>query len=90
MHADAEIATALSDGLDSIAPKPGAMASLVRGHGDPQAPAPVLSQSAKQQPDHDPLEADGGNIADLSCKPAFAGPEARCSCKQDQLAPHQP
>src|SRR6266478_49826 len=46
VHPQAEIAAALADNLDPAAPRPRAMARLVRGYGDPQTPAPVSGEPA--------------------------------------------
>ena len=90
LHADAEIATTLADGLDPSAPVPDAMASRVRRHGDPQAPAAVCRQTAKQQRDHQTFETNRRNIADLTREPAFADAKTRRSYKQNKMALHQP
>ena len=52
VHALAEIAAALAGSPDPVAPMPGAMARLVRGHGDPQTPAPVSGEPAQKQRNH--------------------------------------
>jgi len=74
-HADTEIPAALAYGFDPVAPMSGTMASLVRGHGDPQMPAPVRSETAEQQRDHQPLEAHRRDIADFAREPALARPQ---------------
>jgi hypothetical protein len=79
LHPDAEIAAALSDGFDPPAPMSGVVASPVRRQRDPQAPAPVGRQTAKQQPYHQSFEMHRRDIADLTCEPALAGSETRCA-----------
>jgi hypothetical protein len=90
VHALAEIAATLADGLDPVVPMPGAMASLVRGYGDPQTPAPVSGETAQKQRDHQSLETYRREVAYVSCEPALAGSENRRADKQNEMASHQP
>ncbi len=89
-HADPKIATALADSLGLPVPTPGTMASPVRGHRNAQMPAPVRGKPAQQPRDHQPLEAQRRDIADLSGEPSLADAESRRAHKQNQVAPHQP
>ena len=52
VHALAEIAAALAGSPDPVPPIPSAMARLVRGYGDPQAPAPVSGEPAQKHRNH--------------------------------------
>ncbi len=66
VHALAEIAAALADNLDPVVPMPSAMAGLVRCYGDLQTPAPVSSETAQKQRDHQSLETHCRDIAYVS------------------------
>jgi hypothetical protein len=89
-HSDPEITPPLPDSLDPAAPNVGGAVGAVRRHRDPQAPAPVLRETAQQQGDHGPLEAKRCNVADIAGQPPLASPEEWRPNKQDKRAPHQP
>jgi hypothetical protein len=74
-HSDPEIALPLRDSFDPAATMTGPMACLVGRHRDPQAPAPILCETAQQQRDHRPFETKRCNIADIARKPPLARPE---------------
>jgi len=57
---------------------------------DAQPPAPVVSQPAQQQPQHQALEAHRRDIADLLRQAPFAATQLRCSNEEDKVAAHQP
>jgi hypothetical protein len=90
VHADPEIARALSDGLYPTAPITGATTGLIGRHDDPQTPASVFRETAQQQRYHRSLELHRRDIADIAREAAFAAAEQRCPDKQNKSAPHQP
>jgi hypothetical protein len=90
VHALAEIAAALAGSPDPVPPIPSAMARLVRGYDDPQAPAPVSGEPAQKQPNHQPLETYRRDVADVSREAALADSERRRADKQNEVTTHQP
>jgi hypothetical protein len=89
-HADAQIAAALRRDRDAARPQPGARAGARRGHREPQAPAPVAAEPAIEAPEHRPLEAQGGEVADIGGEAALADPVLRRAHKQHEVAPAHP
>ncbi len=82
-HPNAKIAAALPDGFDYSAAMSDVVASPVRRQCDPQTPATVPCQTAKQPRDHQPLETHCRNIADLAREPPLPRSETRCARKED-------
>jgi hypothetical protein len=89
-HARAEIAAALTGGLDAAMPEASPPAGDVRRHGDLQSPASVFREPAQQPRNHQPLKAQRRDIADVAREPTLAAPEKRRSDEQNETAAHQP
>jgi hypothetical protein len=89
-HADPEIARALPNRLYPAAPITGTAAGPVGRHRDPQPPTPVPAQTAQQQRDHRPLEAERRDITYFAREATFPAAEQRRADKQNESAPHQP
>ena len=89
-HAHPEITAALTDRRDHEMPELRTMAGLVGRDGEPQAPAPVRREAAQQPRDHDALEAQRRDRANLPRQPALASAELRRANEQHEGALHQP
>jgi len=89
LHAGPEVALALSDRLDPLAPMTGVLTGPVRRYRDPQTPAAVPRQAAQQPRDHHPLEPHRPDIADLPSEAALTAAELRRPHEQNESAAHQ-
>ena len=89
-HAHPEIAAALTDSRDRRVPELCAMSGHVGRDSEAQAPAPVRREAAQQSRDHDALEAQCRDRANLPRQPALPGAELRRANEQHEGALHQP
>jgi hypothetical protein len=92
LHARAKIAAALLDDWVTVRPEPPAMNCAVRRHRDPQMPPPVAPKAAQQSRQHEPLEAQRREVADIPREAPLAAAIDGRSGEQDQMTPgaHQP
>src|SRR4051794_16169957 len=90
MHPFAEIAPALPDDRDAARPETPAMTGAVRRDGDAQTPSSVSNKAAQQPPQHQPLETQRRDVADVARQAALAAAERRRTREYDHMARHQP
>ena len=89
-HTHPEIAFALAESLDPDIPELCTMPGMVRRDRDPHSPAPIQHETTQQPRNHQPLETQRRDRADLARKAAFAGAETWRANEQDKGVPHQP
>jgi hypothetical protein len=66
------------------------MTGAVRGDGKAQPPPAVAAETAQQPRQHQPLEAERRDRADIARQPPLAGPEPRRPDEQHQMPPDHP
>jgi hypothetical protein len=53
-------------------------------------PSPISAEAAQQPRQHQPLETQGGEVADVASQAALAAAERRRAGEHDEMPPHQP
>jgi hypothetical protein len=89
-HTHAKVAAALLQDRDSARPETLAMAGVVGRDREVKMPAPVSAEATQQPRQHQPLETQRGEIADVAGQAALAAAERRGAREHDEVPPHQP